>query len=309
MQDKIVVGYDGSQESVTAVRWAALEGRRRSLSVEVVHVWGFGGREGGGAGTSWLGKQVVAEAQQVAEDGAQVARESAPGVQVDAVLEHGSPAAALVRLASDGRLVVLGRHGVGQFGGAMVGSVTSGVLHHAISPVVVVPQDIDLDDSGPVLVGFDGSPGAFQALDAAVEEARVRRVPLSVIVAWTAPADQATLPMRSLRVHPVPLSQAVSTETAAIADRARSWLHCHPEVSSEVVVAEGRAKEQLVRRSRSASLTVVGTRGRGGFVSLVLGSVSRAVVHRAHSPVLVTRDPRAVHQATLTDTMAAAETP
>ena len=71
--------------------------------------------------------------------------------------------------------------------------------------------------------------------------------------------------------------------------RARSWSAARHDVEVGCELVEGRPAQVLERRSRHAGLVVVGTRGRGGFASLALGSTSRSVVQRAHCPVLVTR--------------------
>lgn len=298
MDDRVVVGYDASQESSTAVRWAARTAERLGWALDVVHVWGFAGQEGGGAGSSWLGMQVRAAVEEVAEEGAALARQAAPGVVAEACVEHGSAAGVLVDRARHARLMVLGRHGAGRFAGALIGSVTSGVLHHAACPVVVVPEGAeDLPEDAPVLVGFDGSSESFGALEAACDQARLRGTALTVVTAWTAAAETSR-PTYWAAAYPsrAPGEVAVA-EGERTLDRARSWFTPQHDLTVTFDLAEGRAQEVLVRRSRHAGLMVVGTRGRGGFTSLVLGSVSRAVVHRAHCPVLVTRAPRAVQEA------------
>ncbi|WP_448630038.1 universal stress protein [Cellulomonas soli] len=80
MVPSVVVGYDASQQSATAVRWAAREAARTGSPLLVVHVWGFAHQRTGGAGTSWLGAQVIAGVQAVADEGVAVALEAAPDV-------------------------------------------------------------------------------------------------------------------------------------------------------------------------------------------------------------------------------------
>ena len=67
------------------------------------------------------------------------------------------------------------------------------------------------------------------------------------------------------------------------------WAGAHPDIPVEWEVSAGSPVDVLVEASRDAGLVVVGARGRGGLASLLLGSVSRGVVHRAHAPVMVTR--------------------
>ena len=193
MNETVVVGYDDSAESAAAVRWAAAEAVRFGAPLEVVHVWGFAGEPHGGAGTSRLGEQVLAAVQGVADAGADIARETTPGVEVSAVVRHGSVAEALVDLSQDALLVVVGRRGSGRVPGGLLGSVAHAVLHLAHCPVVVVPA-VDAGStpgvgSDEVVAGFDGSAGAYQALDAAAAAARVRGRGVRVLTAWS-PASE-----------------------------------------------------------------------------------------------------------------------
>ncbi|WP_158609719.1 universal stress protein [Cellulomonas triticagri] len=294
MVDRVVVGYDTSPESAAAVRWAATYAAARGWDLDVVHVWGFAGQEGGGAGTSWLGQQVRAQVADVAEEGAAVAREG-PRVPADAVhahVAHGRPALVLADLAADARLVVVGRRGAGGRLNALLGSVTTGVLHRSRCPVAVVPVDgPHLPGMGgePVLVGFDGSPGSFGALEAGYDHAARAGVPLSALTAWST-VDQSASPGYWLLGYPGRSPAEVALDEAErVLERARSWSAARHDVEVGLEVVEGRPAQVLERRSRHAGLVVVGTRGRGGFASLALGSTSRSVVQRAHCPVLVTR--------------------
>lgn len=298
MDDRVVVGYDASRESAAAVRWAASAAARTSRRLEVVHVWGFAGREGGGAGDSWLGQQVRAQVQEVADEGAALAREAAPEVEVQALVAHGPPAAVLVRLAAGARLVVLGRHGAGRAVGTLIGSVTSGVLHHAPCAVAVVPEGVRPGGStGPVVVGFDGSPGGFGALETACEEALAHGTGVDVVTTWSSTGETSSVSYWVLAYPNRSPAEVALDDAERVLERARSWSASRHDVEVSCDVVEGRAADVLVRRSRHASLVVVGTRGRGGFTSLVLGSTSRAVVQRAQCPVLVTRAARAVQEA------------
>lgn len=294
MDDRVVVGYDTSAESAAAVRWAATQALSRGWELDVVHVWGFAGREGGGAGESWLGREVQEQVRAVAEEGARIAVEAAPGVDARAEVRHGPPARVLVDRAADARLVVVGRRGAGLVT-ALVGSAATGVLHRARCPVVVVPAGVHAGAGHePVLVGFDGSAGAFRALEAGCDQASHLGTSVSVVTAWTT-AVETTSPAYWALSYPQRSPAEVALEEAErVLERGRSWAASRRDVDVAFDLAEGRPAQVLVRRSRHAGLLVVGTRGRGGFASLVLGSTSRPVVQRAECPVLVTRSPEAV---------------
>ncbi|GIG36794.1 universal stress protein [Cellulomonas pakistanensis] len=294
MDDRVDVGYDTSPESAAAVRWAATQAAGRGWALDVVHVWGFAGRDGGGAGESWLGREVQSQVRAVAEEGAVLAAEAAPGVDARPVVLHGPPARVLVDRAEDARLVVVGRRGAGLVA-ALVGSVATGVLHRARCPVAVVPAAARPGSARePVLVGFDGSAGAFRALEAGCEQAAHLGTGVVVVTAWTAAAEASRAAYWALGYPSRSPAEVALDEAERVLERARSWAASRRDVEVAFDLAEGRPAQALVRRSRHAGLLVVGTRGRGGLAGLVLGSTSRPVVQRAECPVLVTRGPEAV---------------
>jgi nucleotide-binding universal stress UspA family protein len=139
-----------------------------------------------------------------------------------------------------------------------------------------------------IVVGVDGSECARDALTRTATEVALRGARLRVVCAWeVSPAvyaggfapgvDQGTLD--GLREN----AEAVVREAVAEVERLQ------PSVPCEGEVREGQPAEILLDAARDASLIVVGNRGRGGFASLLLGSVSQQVVHHAPCPVLVVR--------------------
>jgi len=140
-----------------------------------------------------------------------------------------------------------------------------------------------------VIVGVDGSEGAQKALVQAANEATLRGSRLRVICAWNISpaafdggfvgADQTTLD--SFRQN----AETIVGEALAQVKRAQPAQPC------EGKAIEGQAAQVLLEEARDASLIVVGSRGHGGFASLLLGSVSQQVVHHAPCPVLVVRQP------------------
>lgn len=294
MSTRVVAGYDDSAESAAAVRWAAAEAARFGACLQVVHVWGFAGEPHGGAGTSRLGEQVMAAVQRIADAGADIARDTAPDVEVSALVRHGPVAEVLVDLSRDALLVVVGRRGSGQVAGGLLGSVAHAVLHLAHCPVVVVPAvdagSIPGVGFNEVVAGFDGSAAAYQTLDAAAAAARVRGGGVRVLTAWS-PASETRSTTYWAVAYPDVSPGEVALERAERAQaKAREWWETrHADVPVDWELPIGRPVDALVKASVDAGLVVVGARGRGGLASLLLGSVSRAVVHGAHGPVEVTR--------------------
>lgn len=139
-----------------------------------------------------------------------------------------------------------------------------------------------------IVVGVDGSEGAAAALAQAVREAKLSGARLRVVCAWEVPPevfaggfapgiDEATF--NGFRDS----AKAIVSEALAEAER------LSPGLETEGEAVDGQAADVLLREAQDASLIVVGNRGRGGFASLLLGSVSQQVVHHAHCPVLVVR--------------------
>lgn len=290
MDGHVVAGYDGSPESATAVRWAAGSARRLGRPLQVVHVWGLAGQ----LDTPPLraaSAYVRAGAQEVADEGAQVAREAEPDVDVTAVLDDGPPAQALVERAAGAVLVVLGRHGSGRLSGVLLGSVTLGTVQHAPCPVVVVPRaTVAHAPTGLVVVGVDGSAHSLGAVDAAGRYATGAGAHLRAVACWQVPVHGRSL-ADWLRDHPevAPADLAVQRAEGALAAAVTRLGERWPDVEVEGLVAEGPAAHVLARHAEKADLLVVGTRGRGGLAGLVLGSVSQWLVARAACPVLVSR--------------------
>ncbi|MBD7917683.1 universal stress protein [Cellulomonas sp. Sa3CUA2] len=290
MEGHVVAGYDGSPEAVTAVRWAAGSAKRLGVPLHVVHVWGLAGHLDAPP-LSAASAYVRSGAQEVADEGAEVARLAEPGVEVVAVLDDGPPARALVRRAEGAVLIVLGRHGSARLSGVLLGSVALGTVQHAPCPVVVVPRtQVDPAATDLVVVGVDGSAHSLGAVDAAGRYATGAGARLRVVACWQEPTRGRSL-AGWLRENPgVPLADLARTRAEEAVDAAVARLReQRPEVQVERVVEEGPAPHVLARHAEKADLLVVGTRGRGGFAGLVLGSVSQWLVARASCPVLVSR--------------------
>jgi nucleotide-binding universal stress UspA family protein len=135
-----------------------------------------------------------------------------------------------------------------------------------------------------VVVGVDGSPAAQEAVRFAVREAVLRGAGLVAVMSVQLP-DYSWIDPYAIREHPEAsyLQQAEAKLRAILADVGTAG------VDVEVVVSTEPAPAALVARSAGAELLVVGSRGRGGFRGMVLGSVSLQAVLHAHCPVTVVR--------------------
>jgi nucleotide-binding universal stress UspA family protein len=138
---------------------------------------------------------------------------------------------------------------------------------------------------GRVVVGVDGSPGSRQALDWAVRETRLRGTVLHVVVAWQHPQSYAGN-IWGLGLDP---SFDVEVAGAAAGEAARLTREAVAEVNVTTTSAavEGHPARVLLDEVSPEDLLVVGSRGRGGFVGALIGSVSQHLVAHATCPVVV----------------------
>ncbi|MCA2219428.1 universal stress protein [Jidongwangia harbinensis] len=138
-----------------------------------------------------------------------------------------------------------------------------------------------------IVVGTDGSDPSRTAVRWAAAEARRHDTPLKIVTAytWNGPAEA----LGGVADLPDVVAQQFDRMATAAADEARA-LEPGIEVSSTAVI--GDPASALLRASRTAAMLVVGNRGRGGFASLLLGSVSQQVATHASGPVVVVRGRR-----------------
>lgn len=144
------------------------------------------------------------------------------------------------------------------------------------------------NESRPVVVGVDGSPASLAALRWAVEDAARRGCAVEAVTAWH--ADYGVM------IGPLPAEVFAEVSPQALKDAARKVQERALEgiegVEIRRVVAEGDARDVLVKAAADAEVLVVGTRGHGRFLGAVLGSVSSYCVHHAACPVVVVREPK-----------------
>ncbi|PXY36539.1 universal stress protein [Prauserella flavalba] len=289
--DTIVSGVDGSASALHAAAWAAAEAERHGARLRLVHAYlvpdhGYPGflatahevREGlRKQGEGWL-----REAKEAAE-------KAAPGVEVETALTEKLATTALLGESRGATLVVLGSRGLGGFSGLPIGSVAVALAAHGECPVIVVrgkrPDDVPPTE-GPVVVGIDESEASRLAVEFAFAEAARRRVPLVAVHVWNDVTLEATVRMYPLTIDPADVD---AREGAMLEEQLADCRQRYPDVTVEAVVERGRPVRTLLELGERAQLVVVGSRGRGGFTGMLLGSTSRTLVVHAPCPVAVVR--------------------
>jgi nucleotide-binding universal stress UspA family protein len=193
----------------------------------------------------------------------------------------------LVQASLTADTVVLGRRGVGTVGRMLTGSTSMQVAAHAHCPVVVVR------DGGPepgtrrhVVVGVDGSGLSSDAVAYAVDHAALWETDVTVVHAWDIGLVEGTLALNA----PIEVWEGFEDRRVRMtAEAVAGWAERYPDVAIHTKVVHGDAADALLQASDEAALLVVGGRGHGGFLGLLLGSVSRTVLHLATCPVAVVR--------------------
>ncbi|MEU0216690.1 universal stress protein [Streptomyces sp. NPDC006265] len=289
MTGLVVVGVDGSASSLAAVEAAAREARLRGAGLRVVHafVWPathvpFGSPPLGPpeSGLQNMVDRMVAEA-------VERARTVWPEVDVSHVVLSGEPLTVLEAQSRAAALVVVGSRGMGAFVGLLVGSTAVHLAAHGRCPVLVVREQPHTD--GPIVLGIDGSAAGQKAVDFAFAEASLRNAPLVALHTWTTWNAPMPAPQDPSMPYANPPGALAEEEERLLAEAVAGRQERYPGVAVDHRVVHGGTREALIEASRSAQLVVVGARGRGGFAGLLLGSVSQALLHHAHSPVAVVR--------------------
>ncbi|MER7168065.1 universal stress protein [Micromonospora sp. NPDC000207] len=286
MNRPVVVGVDGSPSSLVAAEQAARAAIRWSRPLHLVH--GYLHPLGYGVPLNPYDLGIPApteDAQRMLEQTAGELADRWPGLAVEVRQVAGGPGATLVEESRRAELLVVGSRGLGGFAGLLLGSVSQQVAGHGQCPVLVVrPPEQPIPVEGPVIVGLDGSDPALGAVRYAADEATRRDTGLVLLHVRSDDSD---------REAPDEVEQGAAgwVDADELLTRAVATVRAeHPDlpVEQRTLRAEKPASA-LVQASGEATLFVVGSRGRGGFTGLLLGSVSQALVQHSHCPVLVFR--------------------
>jgi nucleotide-binding universal stress UspA family protein len=288
----IVAGIDGSDPARRAAVWAGEQAARRGVELRLVYAVlmpafpyaaGYVPPPDFVAGLESEGVGLLERAR--AEVGARC-----PGLAVSMRVRTGHPVGVLVEESREAALVVVGSREQTGARELFAGSTAVGVAAHAQCPTAVVRGRGDQPwppTRGPVVVGVDGSPASEAAVAIAFEEASVRRTELIAVHAWTEFAsDIEYLYARQFMVNWEP---AEAPEKQILAERLAGWQERYPDVKIQRVLTLEKPARALLDYGATAQLIVVGSRGRGGFSGMLLGSVRQKLIHHSDCPLIIAR--------------------
>lgn len=278
--EEIIVGTDGSEESLRAVEWATQEAWLRNIRLDVVSVfeqWSCAGQARQLA-TAW--KMEIAELDHSTADialelASQRAAELVPDLKVEASAHRGSVARELLECAADTSMLVVGARGGGGVPGLPLGAVSRYLAAHAPCPVVIARQET-VAQAKEVVVGVRDVSEAQSELRFGFAEARLRGAQLEVMHALVAVTASAG------RDHEVRAARATE-----LAGALAPMQECYPGVDVRIDVAGMHPSQMLCAASGRSDLVVLGRSGAGG---RGLRTVIHAVLSEARVPVAIVPD-------------------
>ncbi|MBB4951653.1 nucleotide-binding universal stress UspA family protein [Kitasatospora gansuensis] len=278
MDAPIVVGFDGSPESVAAADWAAGEALRRRWRVELVQAWPWSGDHvlGSEEAMRWARQRLAEEAAELGD--------RLGGVEVTATHVQGDPVGVLWAAGRGAALLVLGSRAMGALRGFLTGSVSRQVLGRADCPVVLVRTDDGAPAGRDVVVGLSMRHTSDRPMEFACEAAAARSAPLRAVHAWSPPSGNDYLAFAAIGN---PEKKLAKVEQQLVEDALDPWRSRYPQLAITAQALLGTAALTLLDAAAGADLLVIGRHGRRLPVGTQLGSVAQAAVHHAPCPVAV----------------------
>ena len=280
----VVVGVDGSEESMQAVEWAALEARRHRAPLRIVSAPALLPRMRTSAqapGTAAV--RLQGESCRALDEAVTRSREVASGPLIDVDLLTGPPALAVTQSGSGALMLVVGARGSGGFAAMMLGSVSRYAAMQARCPVVVVREETGAAHR-EIVVGIRDPRDTAGALAFAFDEAALRGATLTAVHCWNWAA-------RSTRGVAGQLTgtEAEEIEAAADLDLAETlgmWHDKYPAVPVRQDVVSGHPAHVLACYATRADLVIIGRHGAPGSGPAV-GGIQHALLNYARGPVAV----------------------
>jgi nucleotide-binding universal stress UspA family protein len=278
-----VVGIDGVNDDLRALRWAAAEAGLLEAQLLIIHAYGCLPRtersSAARARSADATAQAGAAARSVIDKAVRRVRALGPEVSVSGEAVEGDPVSVLLRKAQQAQMIVLGSRRLGAWGSLLLGSTGQAVAERAHCPVILVRAEPHPEAGDRVVVGVDADEEAVLAF--AFGHARRRRARLEAVACWKSDLRSAT----SL------LEEAAAAEriaaTQLLEHRLQPWCLRFPDVPVTRTVLERRPVAGLISAAANQQLLVVGRRGSHPVSGPLLGSVNLGVLHCCESTVAI----------------------
>ncbi|MCI1901325.1 MAG: universal stress protein [Bifidobacteriaceae bacterium] len=290
----VLVGVDGTDASYKAVWWAANYAKHAGLTLQIVCAYSLPSYAAVSFDATYtaLGDDAVAhtDAQEILSRAKAIADEQ--GVDASTLIVTGDPSSVFVELSRNYNLIVIGNRGKGGLAERLLGTTSSSLPAYAYCPIVVVPFTDDEDKLlhlnnviTRVVVGSDESKWGLKALEIAADFANSWDADLTVLSA--VPVYGASGGVFSMAPSKEDTDRIIDSYLDDLKVRVEPIQKQYPDLVIRTEVVPGSAVDTLTQASASNDVVVVGSRGRGGFTGLILGSTSQGLIQHATSPVYV----------------------
>lgn len=280
VKESIVVGVSASEANKVALTWAIHRAAALKLPVVLVHVVDDRWMTESSAYTEMArasGKKLLSNAKAHAA-------EIEPTVDVKTALVSGSVGYTLRKRSKGASIVVIGFGNHVSIGGPMADRALQ-IAAVALCPVAVIGEQ-EVDNRHGVLVGVDGSKESTQSVAFAASEADRNGQELTVLHAFRGPSlwVEKGMPQSNLA------EQLAERERIVLAETVAGLAEDYPDlVVHQILETDKEPASALAEAAESAQLLVLGSRGRGTFNRLLLGSTAHAVLAQLACPTIVTR--------------------
>lgn len=286
----VVVGVDGSEESLHAVEWGAREAQLRRAPLRIVSVAAMPPRMRARHGaTQTVADALQEESVRAVSEATARAGEVAPDLSVDTELLSGPPATAIADSGSGAMMLVVGARGQGRFAAMLLGSVSRYAAAHAPCPVIVVREEMTAAQE-EIAVGIRDPDDGDQPLAFAFEEATLRDATLVAVHSahWFSAALGG--PARDRAKHSAHREQVAAEASGILAEALSGLREKFPAVPVQQDVVHDHPAKALAWYSAHAGLVVIGRRETAG-TGPAVGAVLHGLLNHARGPVAVVPAP------------------
>jgi nucleotide-binding universal stress UspA family protein len=283
----VVVGVDGSEESLRAVEWAAREAHRHGAPLRIVSAPAVPPRMlASDPAPQGVTKVLGSMPRRALAEAITRAGEVAPDLLIDTDLLTGPPALMVTGSGCGALMLVVGARGAGGFAAMLLGSVSRYTAMHASCPVVVVREETGAVHR-EVVVGIGDPYDATATLPFAFDEAALRGATLVAVHAWHwSPAPLGEPGGRETVAHPASHGKVLADGSRNLAETLRAWREKYQDVPVREDIVRGHPARVLASYTARADLVVIGRHG-GHDTGRAIGAVQHGVLNHAHGPVAI----------------------